>query len=222
MIRIRKTTRTLRSTERRGVPIARSREDRWQIETLPGGVRLVRLAGALDTLAARQLLHELCDDRWRQLIVDLHAGEPLRGHAPGLLTGVFMERIPTATVVVVAARGSALERLLPTSVPVAFSLQDACRLVSVRARRRDLHAPVRSDREVISATNRHALAVRQALRWAAQAAAAGEYEAALRALDTMERIEGSLDGDWRERRQAWQAAATGDSDRAAESSDQSP
>lgn len=202
--------------------MTRSREDRWQSETLPDGIRLVRLAGGLDALAAQQLLRELCDDRWRQLIVDLLAAEPLRDHARGLLTGVFMERIPTATVVVVVARGSVLERLLPTSIPIAFSLEDARRLVSVRARRRDLHAPIRSDREVISAANRHALAVRQALRWAAQAAAAGRYEAALRALDTMERIEGTLDGEWRERRQAWEAAATGDSDRAAGSSDRSP
>jgi hypothetical protein len=201
-MRMRNTTRTLTSR----APATRSRDDCWHAETSPDGVRTIALAGALDASAAQELLCELSDDRWQRLIVDLRAAEPLPDHTPGLLAGVFLERVPRAAIVVVAARGSALERLLPRSIAVAFSPEDANRLLALRARRRDLFGHTRPDRDVISAANRHALAVRQALRWAAQAAAAGEFEAALRALDTIERVEGTLPAEWGERRQAWQAA----------------
>jgi hypothetical protein len=202
---MRKTTGTAAMPSRRQALATRSRDDCWHAETSADGVRTVALAGALDANAAQELLRELSDDRWQRLIVDLRMSEPLADHTPGLLAGVFMERVPRAAIVVVAARGSALERLLPRSIPVAFSLEDARRLLSLRARRRDLHGQVRPDRDVISAANRHALAVRQALRWAAQAAAAGEFESALRALDTIERVDGALPAEWIERRQAWQA-----------------
>lgn len=202
-----KGTRAVNGRSRRGVTLPRSRDDCWRSETLPDGARVVALAGALSATAAQELLRELCDDRWQRLIVDLRAAEPLREDAPALLTAIFLERVPRAEVVVVCSRGSTLGMLLPTSVGIASSLEDARHLLAVKARRRTVHPASQSDSDVISAVNRHALAVRQALRWAAQAAATGDYEAALRALDTIERVEGALGPDWQERRQAWQAAA---------------
>jgi hypothetical protein len=58
----------------------------------------------------------------------------------------------------------------------------------------------------LSPRDRHALAVRQALRWAEQAAGTGDYERALRALRTIERVDGQLPAPWQERRRAWTAA----------------
>jgi hypothetical protein len=207
-MRTRKSTRALNGRSRRGVTASGSRDDCWRTETLPDGARVVALAGALSATAAQELLRELCDDRWQRLVVDLRAAEPLREDAPALLAAIFLERVPRAEIVVVCSRRSALAGLLPTSVAIASSLEDARHLLAIKARRRTVHRASRADSDVISAVNRHALAVRQGLRWAAQAAAGGDYEAALRSLDTLERVEGTLTPDWQERRRAWQTAAS--------------
>ena len=105
-------------------------------------------------------------------------------------------------VVVVVPHGSVLDGLLPASVAVAWSLSDARRLLAVDP---VLEQPAPADG--IAAGDRHALAVRQALRWAAQTAGRGDYESALRGLATIERVEGSLPGDWQQCRRAWLAAS---------------
>jgi len=55
---------------------------------------------------------------------------------------------------------------------------------------------------------RHALAVRQSLRWAERAASEGDYERALGWLRMVEQVDGRLDAAWRERRKQWSAAWT--------------
>lgn len=55
---------------------------------------------------------------------------------------------------------------------------------------------------------RHALAVRQSLRWAERAAREGDYERALGWLRMVEQVDGRLDGAWRRRREEWRAAWT--------------
>ncbi|HEX4805711.1 MAG TPA: hypothetical protein VFU94_07400 [Conexibacter sp.] len=53
---------------------------------------------------------------------------------------------------------------------------------------------------------RHALAVRQSLRWAERAAREGDYERALGWLRMVEQVDGALDAEWRARRETWLAA----------------
>lgn len=60
----------------------------------------------------------------------------------------------------------------------------------------------------IAADERHALAVRQSLRWAERAAAEGDFERALAWLRMVEQVDGALAADWRARREAWVAAWT--------------
>jgi len=53
---------------------------------------------------------------------------------------------------------------------------------------------------------RHALAVRQSLRWAERAASEGDYERALGWLRMVEQVDGPLEAAWRERREQWRMA----------------
>lgn len=60
----------------------------------------------------------------------------------------------------------------------------------------------------IPVDERHALAVRQSLRWAERAAQEGDYERALGWLRMVEQIDGALEDGWRRRREEWRAAWT--------------
>lgn len=60
----------------------------------------------------------------------------------------------------------------------------------------------------IAAGERHALAVRQSLRWAERAAREGDFERALGWLRMVEQVDGALSGEWLARREAWVAAWT--------------
>jgi hypothetical protein len=140
------------------------------------------------------------------LIVDVSAAVVPDRQAPALLAAVFRTHMGPCEVVVVLPRGSVLDGLLPARIAVAWSLSDARRLLisdTGRIAARELTGPG----SVISASDRHALAVRQALRWAAQTAGVGDYESALRGLATIERVEGRLPEDWQERREAWLLAS---------------
>lgn len=53
---------------------------------------------------------------------------------------------------------------------------------------------------------RHALAVRQSLRWAERAASEGDYERALGWLRMVEQVGRPLDPRWRRRREQWRTA----------------
>lgn len=61
----------------------------------------------------------------------------------------------------------------------------------------------------IPVDERHALAVRQSLRWAERAAQEGDYERALGWLRMVEQVDGALEDGWRRRREEWRAAWTG-------------
>ncbi|MBS1868477.1 MAG: hypothetical protein JSS99_02335 [Actinobacteria bacterium] len=58
----------------------------------------------------------------------------------------------------------------------------------------------------ISADERHALAIRQSLRWAQRAAREGDYDRALAWLRMVEYVEGRLGEQWRRAREGWTAA----------------
>jgi len=58
----------------------------------------------------------------------------------------------------------------------------------------------------ISSEERHALAIRQSLRWAQRAAREGDYDRALAWLRMVEYVEGRLGEEWRRAREGWTAA----------------
>lgn len=199
----REIRRRIASRERRDPGVG------WWSHTFSDGVRSITLTAALDGEAADRLrgrLRELCEGGCDRLIVDVTAAvEPGTG-APALLAAVFEDYPWDCEVVVVMARGSQLDGLLPARVAVAWSLSDARRLLAFVPRQSN-PPERRAPAGAIGAEDRHALAVRQALRWAAQTAGTGDYENALRGLATIERVEGALPADWQQRRQAWLAAA---------------
>jgi hypothetical protein len=159
----------------------------------------VGLAGRLWTR-----ISELVERGCRRLIVDASAIEPT-GEEPALLAAVFAGRSASYQAVVVVPSGSALVDLLPASVGVTRSLTDARRQLTtgiVRHEARKRPAPAAR----IPAPERHALAVRQSLRWAERAAREGDYEHALSWLAVVERVDGALSEQWRCRREVWLAA----------------
>jgi hypothetical protein len=95
--------------------------------------------------------------------------------------------------------------LLPASVGVAPSLSDAYR----QLRAGTVHRPARSQPAPagrIPPVERHALSIRQSLRWADRAAREGDYDRALDWLELVERVEGRLDDERRHARDVWIAA----------------
>jgi hypothetical protein len=211
------TTANSRADARRG-SMARERHGdggAWRSHTFSDGVCSITLTAALDPGLAdrlRERLRQLAQRGCDRLILDLTAALEPGGEAPALLARLLAAHPPSCEVVVVVPRRSALDELLPARIAVAWSLSDARRLLASppagrRARRQ------RGPAGAIAPADRHALAVRQALRWAAQMAGAGDYESALRALATIEGVEGSLAPGWRERRQAWLAASGAQAER---------
>ncbi|HZV73941.1 MAG TPA: hypothetical protein VFF79_09530 [Conexibacter sp.] len=181
----------------------------WRSHTFSDGVCSITLTTALDAGAAERLrgrLRELRERGCDRLIVDVTAAVQPGARAPGLLAAVFQEHTSSCEVVVVTARGSVLDGLLPARVAVAWSLSDARRLLALLPERHSGRARP-APAGAIGAEDRHTLAVRQALRWAAQTAGRGDYDNALRGLATIERVEGALPDDWEERRQVWLAAS---------------
>jgi hypothetical protein len=190
----------------------RGRQDRgagWRSHTFADGVCSITLTTVLDAEVAQRLggrLRELCARGCERLIVDVTGAVEVAGDAPELLAAVFHEHTPACEIVVVTARRSELDGLLPARIAVAWSLSDARRLLAVEAE--SPGGRVRpSPAGAIGASDRHTLAIRQALRWAAQTAGTGDYENALRGLATIERVEGTLPEGWEERRQAWLLAS---------------
>ncbi len=179
----------------------------WRSHTFADGVRSLTLVGPLDVALAGRLwtrISELVQRGCRRLIVDASAIDPV-GDAPALLAAVFAGRPASYQAVVVAPSGSALADLLPGSVGVTLSLTDAHRqlqtgIVRHEARRRP------GPGAKIPAAERHALAIRQSLRWAERAAREGDYERALSWLNMVERVEGELPQEWRDHREVWIAA----------------
>lgn len=177
----------------------------WRSHTFSDGVCSITLTTELDRETAARLsrrLGELSKRGGQRLIVDVSAAMEPDRQAPALLAAVFQEPLPGCEVVVVMPRGSVLDGLLPGRIPVAWSLSDARRLL-ISDPGRYAASDGAGPGSAISASDRHALAVRQALRWALQTAGGGDYESALRGLSTIERVEGALPAGWQERRQAW-------------------
>jgi len=194
---------------RRGVRDRQDAGEGWRSHTFPDGVCAITLTAVLDAEAAQRLggrLRELCARGCERLIIDVTGAIEAASDAPVLLAAVFHEHTPACEIVVVTARRSELDGLLPARIAVAWSLSDARRLLAVEAEAPGGRAGS-SPAGAIGASDRHTLAVRQALRWAAQTAGAGDYDSALRGLATIERVEGTLPGGWEERRQAWLSAS---------------
>ncbi|MFL5816826.1 MAG: hypothetical protein ACJ76L_04415 [Conexibacter sp.] len=179
----------------------------WRSHTFQDGVRSLTLVGPLDAALAGRLwtrISELLERGCRRLIVDAGAID-LAGEQPALLAAIFAGRPASFHAVVVAPRGSALVDLLPASVGVALTLSDAYRQLRSGAVRRPARPrPAPAGR--IPAVERHALSIRQSLRWAERAAHEGDYDRALAWLDTVERVEGCLGDEWRHARDMWIAA----------------
>lgn len=182
----------------------------WTSHTFSDGTRSVAPASQLDARTVRRLRNRLRQMRERgcdRLIVDLRAAVDSSDEATRLLAEILEVEMPTCEIVAVIPRGCSLDANLPARVAAAWSLSDARMLLATRPGRagRGKSGPG----STIPADDRHVLAVRQVLRWAAQTAGAGDFENALRALTTIERVEGQLPLDWQERREAWLAASRG-------------
>jgi hypothetical protein len=179
----------------------------WRSHTFQDGVRSLTLLGPLDVALAGRLwtrVSELIERGCRRLIVDAGALEP-SGEQPALIAAIFAGRPEGFQAVVVAPRGSALVDQLPASVGVARSLSDAYRQLragTVRSPRQ--FRPMPAGR--IPAVERHALSIRQSLRWAERVAREGDYDRALASLELVERVEGRLDEEWCHARDVWIAA----------------
>jgi hypothetical protein len=197
------TTRTAEAANVRGERTG------WRSHTFGDGTCSITLTAALDSRTAERLrgrLRELGERGCERLIVDVSGAIRADDDAPALLAGVLRAQAPNCEVVAVVPRNSPLDGQLPARVAVAWSLSDARMLLATRPTPRATRAPA-GPGEPIPAVDRHTLAIRQVLRWAAQAAGTGDYENALRALSTIERVEGELPGNWEARRQAWISAA---------------
>jgi hypothetical protein len=179
----------------------------WRSHTFADGVRSLTLVGPLDVGLAGRLwtrISELVQRGCRRLIVDASAIDAT-GDEPALLAAVFAGRSASYQAVVVAPPGSALVDQLPASVGVTLSLSDARRQLATGAVRQEARKrPAPAAR--IPAAERHALAVRQSLRWAVRAAREGDYERALSWLAVVERVDGTLPEEWRSTREVWVAA----------------
>lgn len=182
----------------------------WRSHTFADGVRSLTLLGPLDVQLAGRLwtrVSELIARGSRRLIVDASRIEPT-GNQPSLLAAVFAGRPASYQAVVVAPPGSALSDLLPSSVGVTLSLTDAHRqlqegILRQEPRRPPVRRPPAAPAGRLPTEERHALAVRQSLRWAQRAAREGDYERALAWLQMVEYIEGRLPAEWRRTREAW-------------------
>ncbi len=179
----------------------------WRSHTFADGVRSLTLVGPLDVALAGRLwtrISELVQRGCRRLIVDVCAIE-LAGDAPALLAAVFTGRPASYQAVVVAAPGSSLADVLPGSVGVTRSLSDAHRQLQTGIVRHEVRRrPEPGGR--IPAQERHALALRQSLRWAERVAREGDYERALSWLNLVERTGSSLPDAWQRHREVWTAA----------------
>jgi hypothetical protein len=169
----------------------------------------IALTGPLDADTAQRLrarLGELMLRGCDRLIIDVSAAGELGEEGVVLLATVFESHPPSCAVVVVGMRRTGLADLLPPGGAFARSLSDARWMLGSDPRQLEARKrPAPGDAS--SAAERHALAVRQALRWAEQSAGKGDYEGALEALATIERVEGPLPQRWQEHRQAWWLAS---------------
>ncbi len=179
----------------------------WRSHTFGDGVRSLTLVGPLDVGLAGRLwarVSELMERGARRLIVDAR-GIALTSDEPALLAAVFAGRPASCQTVVVAPAGSSLLDMLPASVGTTRSLTEAHRqLMTGIVRHEAGRRPGPGAR--IPAEERHALAIRQSLRWAERAAREGDYERALSWLSTVERVDGRLPDGWRRQREVWLAA----------------
>lgn len=182
------------------------RED-WRSQTFADGVRSLTIVGPLDVGLAGRLwtrISEIIERGCRRLIVDASRIDPA-GDEPALLAAVFTGRSARYQAVVVAPPGCSLGDLLPASVGVTLSLTDARRQLATGIVHHEAHGrPGPGAR--IPAEERHALAIRQSLRWAERAAREGDYDRALSWLSMVERVEGSLTQEWQLHREVWRAA----------------
>ena len=181
--------------------------DDWRSQTFADGVRSLTIVGPLDVGLAGRLwtrISEMVERGCRRLIVDASAIDP-GGDQLALLAAVFAGRTASCQAVVVAPPGCSLVDLLPGSVGVTLSLTDARRQLATGIVRHEPHRrPGPGAR--IPAAERHALAIRQSLRWAQRAAREGDYERALSWLATVESVEGELTQEWQLHREVWRAA----------------
>ena len=180
----------------------------WHSHTFSDGTRSIAPDAPLDARTVRRLTDRLRQLRQRgcdRLIIDLSATVESSDEAATLLAEILQAEMSSCEVVAVVPRGCSLDASLPARVAVAWCLSDARMLLAAH--------PVRTIREqsgpggAMSAADRHALAVRQVLRWAQQAAGAGDFENALRALATIESVDGELPRAWQECRETWLAAS---------------
>jgi hypothetical protein len=171
------------------------------------GTREIVLSARLAPVVAGALHARLCEltahgcDR---LVLDLSGAGPLGREELGLLAGALAGQPPDCRMAVVVPDDVPAESALGDQVRVADSLTDARRALREPARRRG-RAPAGPQVQ----PDHHALAVRQSLRWAALAAAEGDYDTALAWLSSAEAAAGSLPAEWRRRRQAWMLARQG-------------
>jgi hypothetical protein len=171
-------------------------------------VYALTLTGPLDAAVAvemRARIDELIGRGCRRLILDMTPMGAPDAQERRLLPGIVEARAPSCEVVVVAWRG-ALGCVLPAGVGLVRSLSDARRRLGFRPERRPRRRRP-APGGAIPEDEQHALAVRQALRWAQRTASEGDYDTALAGLAALERAEGRLPAGWQERQDAWRAAS---------------
>lgn len=176
----------------------------WRSHTFMDGTREIILRVRIAPVVAGALHARLCELTARgsdRVVLDLSASVPLGQEERGLLAGALAGQPPDCRIALVLPEGADAEDFYGAHVCVAGTLSGARRML-----RRPAGERARGPAGPLVPPDRHALAVRQSLRWATLAAAEGDYDTALAWLATVESVEGSLPAEWRRRREAWSLA----------------
>ncbi|HEX5147404.1 MAG TPA: hypothetical protein VFV85_10290 [Conexibacter sp.] len=179
----------------------------WRSHTFMDGTREIVLSVRVGPVVAGALharLSELTAHGCDRLVLDVTASGTLERDELGLLAGALAGQPPDCRIALVVAQEMLADEALGEHVCVATSLSSARRMLQLPASSRG-----RAPAGPLLPPDRHALAARQSLRWAALAAAEGDFDSALSWLATVEDATGSLSAEWRRRRQAWTLAHHG-------------
>jgi hypothetical protein len=176
----------------------------WRSHTFMDGTREMILHVRLGPVVAGALHARLCEmtaHGCERVVIDLTAAGPLGAEELGLLAGALAGQPPDCRVAIVT----------PEPIDASVTLGQHVRVTrSLSAARRELDESRAQERRTpagpLLPPDRHALAVRQSLRWASLAAAQGDYDTALSWLATVEALTGALPAEWRRRQQAWRRA----------------
>jgi len=185
----------------------------WRSHTFMDGTREIVLRVRVGPVVAGALHARLCEmtaHGCERVVLDLTAAEPLESEELDLLAGALAGQPADCWIALVMRDHGDHGGPVPAlgeHVCVAGSLSYARRLLEERAARSR-----RVPAGPLVPPDRHALAVRQSLRWASLAAAKGDYDTALSWLATVEAVDGGLPAEWRRRQQAWRLAGRTASD----------